>query len=61
LSLFKSANDAYNLGFLSKGKEKPDLSGIFDLTILNEVLKEKGLATIETGLGAEKPNIEAIP
>jgi NitT/TauT family transport system substrate-binding protein len=60
-SLFKSANDAYNLGFLSKGKEKPDLSGIFDLTILNEVLKEKGLATIETGLGAEKPNIEAIP
>ena len=39
-SLLKSADMAYNLGFL--GKEKPDLSGIYDLTILNEVLKEKG-------------------
>jgi NitT/TauT family transport system substrate-binding protein len=60
-SLFKSANDAYNLGFLAKGKGRPDLSGIYDLTILNEVLKEKGLGTIEVGIGGQKPSIEAIP
>lgn len=42
-SLFKSANDAYEIGFL---KEKPDLSGIYDLKVLNEVLKEKGLQEI---------------
>ncbi len=62
VSLFKSANDAYNLGFLAKGKERPDLSGIYDLTILNEVLKDKGLGTIiEGSIGGEKPSIEAIP
>ena len=43
-SLYKSANDAFNVGFL--GKDKPDLSNIFDLNILNKVLKEKGLNTI---------------
>ena len=43
-SLFKSANDAFDLGFL--GKTRPDLSKIYDLTILNEVLKERGLAEI---------------
>ena len=47
LSLFQSANNAYDLGFLAKGKPHPDLSGIFDLTILDEVLKEKGLKPIE--------------
>jgi NitT/TauT family transport system substrate-binding protein len=62
VSLFKSANDAYDLGFLAKGKERPDLSGIYDLTILNEVLKDKGLGTIiERRIGGEKPSIEAIP
>jgi NitT/TauT family transport system substrate-binding protein len=45
-SLYKSANDAFNIGFL--GKSKPDLSNIFDLNILNKVLKEKGLATINS-------------
>jgi NitT/TauT family transport system substrate-binding protein len=45
-SLYKSANDAFNVGFL--GKAKPDLSNIFDLTILNKVLKEKGLASINS-------------
>jgi NitT/TauT family transport system substrate-binding protein len=45
-SLYKSANDAFNVGFL--GKSKPDLSNIFDLNILNKVLKEKGLATINS-------------
>ena len=38
------ANNAYGIGFLAKGK--PDLSWIYDLTILNEVLKEKGLQPI---------------
>ncbi|MGI0020012.1 MAG: ABC transporter substrate-binding protein [Nitrososphaera sp.] len=42
-SLFKSANDAYDVGFF---KERPDLSGIYDLDILNEVLAEKGKAPI---------------
>jgi NitT/TauT family transport system substrate-binding protein len=43
-SLFKSARDAYNLGFLAKGqKQQPDLSGIYDWTLLNKILKEKGL------------------
>jgi len=44
-SLFKSASDAFNVGFL--GKIKPDLSGIYDLTILNQVLKKKGLQEID--------------
>jgi NitT/TauT family transport system substrate-binding protein len=43
-SLFQSADDAYEIGFL---KEKPDLSGIYDLAVLNEVLKEKGLQEIQ--------------
>jgi NitT/TauT family transport system substrate-binding protein len=42
-SLFKSANDAYDIGFF---KERPDLSDIYDLDILNEVLREKGKAPI---------------
>jgi len=46
LSLFQGANSAYDLGFLAKGKPRPDVSGIYDLTILNEVLKEKGLQPI---------------
>ena len=43
-SIDKAANDAYSLGFL--GDTKPDLSNIFDLTILNKVLQEKNLTTI---------------
>src|SRR3712207_258540 len=43
-SLFKSADDAFNIGFL--GKTRPDLSRIYDLNILNEVLKERGLSEI---------------
>ena len=42
-SLFKSAEDAYNIGFL---KENPDLSDIYDLDLLNDVLVEKGLKEI---------------
>jgi NitT/TauT family transport system substrate-binding protein len=43
-SIDKSADDAYSLGFL--GDKKPDLSNIFDLTILNKVLQEQNLTTI---------------
>ena len=43
-SLFKSADAAYTAGFL---KEKPNLSGIYDLKLLNEVLKEKGLPAVK--------------
>jgi len=32
------------LGFLGSGK--PDLSGIYDLAPLNQVLTKKGLATV---------------
>jgi NitT/TauT family transport system substrate-binding protein len=45
-SLYKSANDAFNVGFL--GKSNADLSNIFDLNILNKVLKEKGLTLNST-------------
>ncbi len=43
-SLFKSAKWAFEQGFL--GSNIPELSGIYDLSILNEVLKEKGLGQI---------------
>ena len=57
LSLFQGANNAYDIGFLAKGKPRPDWSGIYDLTILNEVLKEKGLQPI----GGAGGLAEAIP
>jgi len=57
LSLFQEGNNAYDIGFLAKGKSRPDLSGIYDLTILNQVLKEKGLQPI----GATGGLAEAIP
>ena len=38
-SLLKSTQQAFEEGFL--GKTPPDLSGIYDLTLLNEVLQEK--------------------
>lgn len=44
-SLFTSADRAFQLGFL--GKDKPDLSGIYDLTLLNQVLAEKGLEAVK--------------
>ncbi len=47
-SLFTSAEYAFALGFL--GDAQPDLSGIYDLTLLNDVLAEKGLAAV-TGTG----------
>jgi sulfonate transport system substrate-binding protein len=43
-SLFKAANDAFDIGFL--GNMRPDLSEIYDMKILNEVLNERGLQEI---------------
>ena len=57
LSLFQSANSAFDIGFL--GKTRPDLSGIYDLKVLDEVLSEKGLPTIETG-GQEQTDIDSV-
>ena len=57
LSLFQSANSAFDIGFL--GKTRPDLSGIYDLKVLDEVLSEKGLPTIETE-GQEQTGIDSV-
>ena len=43
-SLVESADSAFNIGFL---KAEPDLTGIYDLTELNEVLVEKGLDEVQ--------------
>ena len=41
-SLFEQASNSYDQGFLAKGEpSNPDLSGIYDLSILNQVLAEK--------------------
>lgn len=42
-SLLRSANDAHRIGFI---KAKPDLSRIYDLKLLNEVLVEKNLPEV---------------
>lgn len=42
-SLLRSAEDAHRIGFV---REKPDLSRIYDLKLLNEVLRDKGLTEI---------------
>jgi NitT/TauT family transport system substrate-binding protein len=42
---------------LAKGKPRPDLSGIYDLTILNQVLRKKGLQPV----GVTGGLAEAIP
>ena len=44
-SLLKSADDALKLGFL---RTQPNLTGIYDLTLLNTVLEQKGLQPIHT-------------
>jgi sulfonate transport system substrate-binding protein len=44
-SLLTSARSAYESGFL--GKQMPDLSGLYDLTLLNQVLIEKGKKAIQ--------------
>lgn len=44
-SLQKSTQQAFEEGFL--GKTPPDISGLYDLTLLNEVLREKKARTIQ--------------
>jgi NitT/TauT family transport system substrate-binding protein len=44
-SLYQSADRAFQLGFL--GKEKPDLSGIYDLRLLNDVLAARDLPRVQ--------------
>lgn len=44
-SLLHSAQSAYQAGFL--GKQMPDLSGLYDLSLLNEVLTQKGKKVIQ--------------
>jgi NitT/TauT family transport system substrate-binding protein len=44
ISLFQSASWAYQAGYL--GHQKPDLSGIYDLSLLDQVLSEKNLEPI---------------
>jgi NitT/TauT family transport system substrate-binding protein len=43
-TLLKSADGAFDLGFL--GKEKPVLDGLYDLKLLNQVLSERNLPPI---------------
>lgn len=44
-SLYQEANNTYKVGFLDS---PPDLTGIYDLTLLNQVLDEKGLPEVSS-------------
>jgi NitT/TauT family transport system substrate-binding protein len=44
-SLLTSAHSAFDAGFL--GRQMPDLSGLYDLSLLNQVLAEKGRKAIQ--------------
>jgi NitT/TauT family transport system substrate-binding protein len=44
-SLLTSAKSAYDAGFL--GRQAPDLSGLYDLSLLNQVLAEKGKKAVQ--------------
>jgi NitT/TauT family transport system substrate-binding protein len=44
-SLFKSADQAYKLGFL--GNKKPDLRKIYDLSFLKKILLREGLPELK--------------
>jgi NitT/TauT family transport system substrate-binding protein len=44
-SLLTSAQQAFDAGFL--GRERPDLSGLYELSLLNEVLREKKAKPIQ--------------
>ena len=43
-SVTQQAQNAYELGFL--GTSAPNLNGLFDMTLLNEVLQQDGLPTV---------------
>jgi len=44
-SLVTSTQQAFDEGFL--GRTAPDLSGLYDLTLLNEVLREKKARSVQ--------------
>jgi NitT/TauT family transport system substrate-binding protein len=44
-SILKSTQQAFDEGFL--GRTQPDLSGLYDLTLLNEVLREKKASPVQ--------------
>jgi sulfonate transport system substrate-binding protein len=44
-SLLKDAQDAYEAGML--GRRRPSLNGIYDLSILNQILREQGAPPIQ--------------
>jgi len=44
-SLLSSAKSAFDAGFL--GRQKPDLSNLYDLSLLNQVLSEKGKKVVQ--------------
>src|SRR5271165_4181040 len=44
-SMLTSARSAYEAGFL--GRQMPDLSGLYDLSFLNQVLAEKGRKAVQ--------------
>ena len=44
-SLFNAARSAFDAGFL--GRRMPDLSGMYDLSLLNQILMEKGKRAIQ--------------
>ncbi len=44
-SVLKSTQQAFDEGFL--GRTQPDLSGLYDLTMLNEVLREKKASPVQ--------------
>jgi NitT/TauT family transport system substrate-binding protein len=44
-ALTTAAQQAFDGGFL--GRQKPDLSGLYDLSLLNQVLEEKGKKAIQ--------------
>jgi NitT/TauT family transport system substrate-binding protein len=44
-SLMTAAKSAFDAGFL--GRQMPDLSSLYDLSLLNQVLAEKGKKAIQ--------------
>ena len=58
LQLLQSANNAFDVGYL--GKQRPDLSGIFDTNLLDQVLKEKKLPPLEQPTNATGASFGAV-
>jgi NitT/TauT family transport system substrate-binding protein len=58
LQLLQSANNAFDVGYL--GKQRPDLSGIFDTNLLDQVLRDKGLQPLEQPANATTSFLGAV-